>query len=71
MSVYSREIVAIQPVAEPVNPQLANYLRKKLRDKNRADSHVLRILDRMNDSEVIDSFHRYEEERTAKVTRNK
>ena len=71
MSVYSREIVAVQPVAEPVNPTACELSSQKVGDKNRADSHVLRILDRMNDSEVIDSFHRYEEERIAKVTRNK
>jgi hypothetical protein len=71
---YSREFITIQAVADSVKPakgtnrHMADYLRKKLLDRNRPDSKLAMILGKMDDAELIESYHRYEEEKNAKVT---
>jgi hypothetical protein len=68
---YTREIIKTQVLAEsidkPVNKHLASYLRKKLFDRS-AGSTQARIVAEMSDAELVDSYHRYEEDKTAKIT---
>jgi len=68
---YTREVIKTQVLAEsitkPVNKHLASYLRKKLFDRS-AGATQARIVQEMSDAELIDSYHRYEEDKSAKIT---